>query len=317
MESSMMNSDSIHQSQPGRKTGDGWLNLRQRESLMGYLFIAPQMLGFFIFVLGPIIAIFIFSTQNRNLLSGINTPIGLDNYIRMMETDPFFPVVVRNSVIFTSGLVPLNVVLALVLSMLLTTKIRGVTFFRTLFFAPVITSAVAWAIVWRFLLQGDQGINSFLAMIGVEGPNWLREPGWAMASVIVTRVIKNVGLNIVILMAALQNIPSDYSEAAQVDGANLWQRIRYITIPLLGPTLMVVIVLTIIGSLKVFDHILLMTGGGPANATNVLVYYIWFNAFKTFQMGYASALAVVLFAVTMIITIVQWVLRRTYVYNED
>lgn len=317
MESSMMNSDSIHHSQPERKTGDGWLNLRQRESLMGYLFIAPQMLGFLLFVLGPIIAIFIFSTQNRNLLSGINTPIGLDNYIRMMETDPFFPVVVRNSLIFTTGLVPLNVALALVLSMLLTTKIRGVTFFRTLFFAPVITSAVAWAIVWRFLLQGDQGINSFLAMIGVEGPNWLREPGWAMASVIVTRVIKNVGLNIVILMAALQNIPSDYSEAAQVDGANLWQRIRYITIPLLGPTLMVVIVLTIIGSLKVFDHILLMTGGGPANATNVLVYYIWFNAFKTFQMGYASALAVVLFVVTMIITIVQWVVRRTYVYNED
>ncbi len=284
---------------------------------MAYLFIAPQTIGFCLFVLGPIIAIFVFSTQSRNLLSPIVNDIGLDNYTRMFESDPFFPVVMRNSLIFTAGLVPLNMALALLLAMMLNTKIRGVTLFRTLFFAPVVTSAVAWAIVWRFLLQGDQGINSFLDMIGINGPNWLREPGWSMASVIVTRVIKNVGLNIIILMAALQNIPSDYNEAAEVDGANLWQRIRYITIPLLGPTLIVVLILTIIGSLQVFDHILLMTGGGPGNATNVLVYYIYFQAFKTYQLGYASALAVVLFVITFTVTVIQWIIRRTYVYNES
>lgn len=284
---------------------------------MGYLFIAPQVLGFFLFVLGPIIAIFVFSTENRSLLNPVVTNIGFDNYTRMFESDPFFPVVMRNSLIFAAGLVPLNMAVALTLAIMLNTQIRGVTLFRTLFFAPVVTSAVAWAIVWRFLLQGDQGINSFLAMIGIDGPNWLREPEWAMFSVIVTRVIKNVGLNIIIIMAALQNIPNDYNEAAKVDGANLWYRIRYITIPLLAPTLIVVFILTVIGSLQVFDHILLMTGGGPGNATNVLVYYIYFQAFRTYQLGYASSLAVVLFVITFAVTIIQWVIRRKYVYNED
>lgn len=319
-----MTSDPIHvppiSGPPSLKTDSknhNFFKFKWWESLMGYLFIAPQTLGFCLFVLGPIFAIFVFSTENRSLLNPIVTNIGLDNYTRMFETDPFFPIVMRNSLIFTAGLVPFNMALALTLAIMLNTQVRGVTLFRTLFFAPVVTSAVAWAIVWRFLLQGDQGINSFLAMVGIDGPNWLREPEWAMVSVIFTRVIKNVGLNIIIIMAALQNIPNDFNEAAKVDGANLWQRVRYITIPLLAPTLIVVLILTVIGSLQVFDHILLMTGGGPANATNVLVYYIYFQAFRTYQIGYASALAVVLFVIAFIVTVLQWVIRRRYVYNED
>lgn len=283
---------------------------------MGYLFIAPQMIGFFLFVLGPILSVFLFSTQHRDLLSGLVEPAGLGNFQTMLQTDRLFPRVLANSLLFTAGLVPLNVTLALLLAFLLTRKLRGILFFRSVFFAPVITSAVAWAIVWRFLLQGDQGINQFLGSLGVDGPNWLREPGWAMASVIVTRVFKTVGLNMIIFMSALQNIPHEYSEAASVDGANPREVFFNITLPQLAPTILVVVVLTVIGSLQVFDHILLMTNGGPANSTNVLIYYIWFQAFRIFDIGYASALAVVLFIIVLTATMIQWALRRQVVYNE-
>jgi multiple sugar transport system permease protein len=295
----------------------GALSLRRRDALYGYLFVAPQVLGFFLIVLLPLLAVFVFSTQQRNLLSGAVTPVGLENYEAMFNSDPFFGTVLRNSLVFTAVLVPLNVVLALVLALMLTQKLRGIIIFRTLFFAPVVTSAVAWAVVWRFLLQENSGINALLALVGVDGPNWLREPNWAMFSVIVTRVLKNVGLNMVIFMAALQNIPEEYNEAAKVDGANLWQRVWHIIVPLLSPTIVLVVLITIIGSLKAFDHILLMTGGGPANATNVLVYYIYFQAFKIFQTGYASALAVVLFIITFALTIAQWLVRRRFAYNEN
>jgi multiple sugar transport system permease protein len=294
-----------------------WMSPRQKDALYGYLFVAPQVIGFIFVVLIPLIAVFSFSTQERNLLSGAVNPVGLRNYEFMLNSDPFFTTVLRNSLIFTVYLVPINVCLALVLAILLTQKIRGMIFFRTLFFAPVITSAVAWAVVWRFLLQDNAGINALLQQVGIDGPNWLREEQWAMFSVIITRVLKNVGLNMIIFMAALQNIPEIYTDAAKVDGANLWQRVRHVTLPLLSPTIVLVILITIIGSLQAFDHIMLMTGGGPANATNVLVYYIYFQAFKIFQTGYASALATILFLITFILTIVQWFVRRSFVYNEN
>lgn len=295
----------------------GRLSLKTQDSIFGYLFIAPQTLGYVLVVLGPLIAVFMFSTQERNLLSGAVTNVGLENFDRMLNNDPLFETVLKNSLIFAAGLVPLNIIMALSLAIMLTQKLRGAIFFRTLFFAPVVTSAVAWAVVWRFLLQDNAGINDGLRLLGIDGPNWLRDPDWAMFSVIFTRVLKNLGMNMIIFMAALQNIPQDYDDAAKVDGANLLQRVRHITIPLLSPTILLVVLLTIIGSLKAFDHILLMTSGGPANSTNVLVYYIYFQAFKVFQTGYASALAVVLFGLALGFTIVQWSVRRRFVYSED
>lgn len=292
------------------------LSLRQKDQVFGYLFVAPQTIGFLLFVLVPLVMVFVFATQHRNLLAGTVEPAGFANFERMLNDDPFFETVLRNSLVFAAGLVPINITIALTLSIILTQRIRGAIVFRTLFFAPVITSAVAWAIVWRFLLQGDQGINAFLELVGIDGPNWLREPNWAMFSVIFSRAIKGVGLNMIILMAALQNIPQDYNDAAAVDGANAFQRARFITIPLIMPTLMLVILITLIGSLKAFDHILLMTQGGPGNATNVLVYYVYFQGFRIYQTGYASALAVILFAITMTATLVQWFLRRRFSYEE-
>lgn len=293
---------------PPRRKG---LTLAQKDALVGYLFILPRVLGFLIFVLGPLVAIFYFSLQSRNLLSGTIEFIGLSNYNFMLFEDPIFKLMVVNTLTFTAGLVPLNLVLALALAILLAPQFKGVTFFRTVFFAPVITSTAAWIIVWAFILQGQQGpLNQFLGLLGIEGPNWLREPGSAMFSVIITRVIKNVGLNMVIFLAALQDLPREYVEAARVDGARPFQVIRYIILPFLAPSILLVTVITVVGSLNVFDHILLLTNGGPSNATMVLAFYVYFNAFKAYEIGYASALAVVLFLTALILTIIQWMLRR-------
>ncbi len=280
------------------------------EAVWGYLFIAPQMLGFLLFVIGPLLAVFVFSTQDRNLLTGSVKAVGLNNYLTILTNDALFTKAVTNSLIFTTLLVPANIALALFLAVLLAQKLAGVTIFRVLFFSPVVTSAVAWAVVWRFMLQGEQGtLNQILSIIGVKGPNWLREPTWAMLGVVGTLVLKNVGLNMVILLAAITNIPGEYREAAMVDGANRIQVFRSITLPLLAPTLLFVTVITVIGSLRVFDHINLMTEGGPANATFVLVYYIYYTAFLGFKTGYASALAAILFGIALVLTALQFALR--------
>lgn len=289
-----------------------------RENATGYLFIAPQMLGFLVFVLGPIVAVFIFSLQNRNLLTGVAAFNGIANYVKMFTRDALFTKTVTNSLVFSLGLVPLNLVLALALALILSGGRRGTIAYRVVIFAPVVTSAVAWAIVWRFLLQGQGGIvNHVLALFGVAGPNWLFQPGWAMFSVIFTRVLKNVGMNVVILLAAVTNLPREHMEAARVDGAGRFTIFRAIKLPLLAPSILMVLIITMIGSLNVFDTIMLMTGGGPENATMVLVYYIYYNAFQFFDTGYASALAVALFLVVLMLTYLQWQMRKVVSYYEN
>lgn len=292
-------------------------SLKQVDQLYGYLFVSPQLLGFLLFVLGPILAVFVFSVQKRNLLSGVTTFAGVENYAHMFSgADPLFHKVLINSLVFTLTLVPLNLVLALTLAFLLARKLPGSTFFRTLFFAPVVTSAVAWAIVWKFMLQGEQGtVNQFLGYLGVQGPNWLREPGWAMAAVVITRVMKTVGLNMLIFLAAIQGLPRELIEAASVDGANSRSVMRLIKLPLLAPSILMVSVITVIGSLQVFDTIMLMTEGGPNSSTMVLVYYIYHQAFRAFETGYASALAAILFTAALLLTLMQWSLRRR-MHNE-
>lgn len=288
-----------------------WLTLRMREASEAWLFISPTLAGFLIFFVGPLIAVIWYSLTEWNLLTQQATFVGLANYDDALLQNPDFWLVVRNSVVFALGLVPLNMALALALAIALTRPYRGVVFFRTVFFAPVVTSAVAWAIVWKFLLQGEAGfVNQLLSYVGIAGPNWLREPDWAMVAVIITRVIKMVGLNMILYIAALQAIPRDYESAAQLEGASQFQVFRMITWPLLGPTTLVIMVITTIGSFKVFDHIYLMTGGGPENGTLVLAFYIYQQGFQFFNVGYASALAMVMFVIVLALTIVQLALRR-------
>ncbi|WP_373356804.1 carbohydrate ABC transporter permease [Pseudoroseicyclus sp. CXY001] len=288
----------------------GWLTLRRREALTGWLFVSPLTLGFAIFFVGPLVAVFGYSLTEWNLLTQQSSWVGMANYTDALTRNPDFWKVLKNSLVFAAGLVPLNIAMALGLALALARPFRGAIFFRTVFFAPMVTAAVAWAIVWRFLLQGESGaVNQALALIGIDGPNWLRSPEWAMAAVIVTRVLKTVGLNMILFIAALQSIPRDYEEAARLEGASALQIFRRITWPLLAPTTLVITVITVVGSLKVFDHIYLMTGGGPENGTLVLAYYIYEQGFEFFDVGYAAALAVILFGLILVLTLAQFALR--------
>jgi multiple sugar transport system permease protein len=178
---------------------------------------------------------------------------------------------------------------------------------------------VAWAIVWKYLLQGGTAgpVNWFLDLIGIAGPNWLFEKGWAMTSVIVTRVMKNLGMNVLIFMGAVLNMPGDVIEAARIDGARRFTLFFRIKLPLLMPTVMMVTIVTIIGSMRVFDTIKLMTDGGPEGSTMVMVYYIYHQAFRMFDTGFASALAVVLFLIVLALTALQWLGRKRISYYES
>ncbi len=303
--------DISHPQTTARNERAPWLTLKTREMLEAWLFVSPTVIGFLIFFLGPLVAVVYFSMTEWNLLSQKATFVGLDNFNDALFKNPDFWHVVRNSVVFAVGLVPLNMALALTLALALSRPFFGVVFFRTVFFAPVVTSAIAWAIVWKFLLQGEGGvINQMLAMVGIVGPNWLREPNWAMVAVIVTRVIKMVGLNMILYIAALQAVPRDYEEAARLEGASRWQIFKMVIWPLLAPTTLVILVITTIGSFKVFDHIYQMTGGGPENGTLVLAFYIYQQGFKFFNVGYAAALAMIMFVIVMALTLIQVRIRR-------
>lgn len=288
----------------------------QRDSWTGYAFVAPQFIGFAIFLGVPMVAVAYYSLYDWHILRGTAELTGASNYARMLQ-DPQFATVLRNTFLFSAGLVPFNLALALGLALLLDQKLRGTTVFRTLFFAPVVVSLVAWAIVWNFLLQADGGINLFLSTLGIDGPNWLRESEWAMPSVITVQVFKNVGLNMILFLAALQSVPGEIIEASRVDGAGPVKGFRLITLPMIAPTILLVSMITVIGSFQVFATIVVLTGGGPGNATNVLVYYIYQQAFRVYEAGYASAGAVVLFVIVLALTVAQWQMRKRWVFHEQ
>lgn len=288
---------------------------RRQDLITGYAMAAPQFLGAIIFVIVPLITVIWYSLHEMNVLSDTFEFHGLENY-RIMLDDPGL----RNSLVasayFSAGLVVFNVSLALLLAVLVNQKLPGTTTFRTFFFSPVVVSLVAWTIVWSFLLQAEGGVNGFLSMIGIEGPNWLREETSAMVSVIVVQVFKNVGLNMILFLAALQGVPEEMTEAATLDGANAWRRFRSITIPMISPTVLLVSIITVVGSLEVFAQIAILTSGGPGNSTTVLVYYLYQQAFSFHDFGYASAIAVLLFVIVLILTLIQWQARKKWVHNE-
>ncbi len=290
---------------------------RRREAIVGWAFITPQMAGFLIFVLLPLVSVFVYSLQEKNLLFGSSLFIGVENFKRLLK-DPLFIKSLGNTLVFSAGVVPLNLIFSLMLALYLGGGGVGTRFVRSIIFLPVVTSGVAWAIVWKYLLQGgDQGpINALLLFFGIEGPNWLFEKGWAMFSVIIIRVMKNLGMNVLIFMAAVLNMERDVIEAARIDGAQRFGLFFRIKLPLLMPTVMMVTIVTVIGSMRVFDTIKLMTNGGPEGSTMVLVFYIYHQAFKMFDIGFASALAAVLFIIVLILTVVQWSLRKRVSHYE-
>jgi multiple sugar transport system permease protein len=289
---------------------------RRRDKLTAWLFIAPQLAGTVVFVLVPLVLVVWYSLHEWNVLAGTFTYTGADNY-RKLADDPNVVPVLRATLFFSAGLVIFNLVLALLLAVLLNQKLRGTTAFRVVFFSPVVVSLVAWTIVWRFMLQANGGVNGLLGALGVDGPNWLRSGGTAMASVIVVQVFKNVGLNMVLFLAALQGVPQDLYEAARTDGASPWTTFRRITLPLISPTILLTSIITVVGSLQVFAQIAVLTEGGPGTSTTVLVYYLFQQAFQFHAFGYGATLSVLLFLIVLVLTVVQWQMRKRWVFHES
>lgn len=270
------------------------------------LFLLPSLIGFVIFTGIPIIAALVLSFYDWNLLT---TPkfVGLQNYQNLFGSDPIFLKVLWNTLYFVLGSVPLSIILALIVALLLNQKLKAVAFLRAGYFLPVVSSIVAASLVWKWIFNPDFGIvNDFLRMVGISNPpKWITSTVWAMPSIIIVAIWKNVGYNMVIFLAGLQDIPKDLYEAGEIDGANKWQLFWNITLPMLSPTTFFITVISIIGSFQVFGQALVMTEGGPGISTNTIVFYIYQNAFVFFKMGYAAASAWVLFFIILLFTIIQ------------
>jgi len=300
-------------SQPRR----GFWTLGRREAVWGYLFLLPNIIGFLIFTAMAVVTAFFLALTEWDLL----TPIwqakitGINNYTKLLTNDPVFRQIMFNSVYFVAGVVPLDIVCSLGLAMLLNRPIRAMAIYRGIYFVPVVTSLIAVAIVWQWLYHTDVGlINLMLGQVGIGKINWLGSLEWAMPAVIFMSTWKAMGYYAVIFLAGLQGIPQHLYEAAEIDGANDWQKFWRITLPLLSPTMFFVLVISIIQAFQVFGQIFIMTRGGPANSTSTIVYFIYNNAFVWFRMGYAAAASWILFAVIFAITIIQTRWQKRWVH---
>ena len=289
---------------------------RRRDALTGYLFITPQLIGVLVFVILPVCLAIWYSLNDWNIFRGDLEFVGGENYAALVS-DPQLPSVLAATGAFSIGVVILNITLGLGLAVMLNRKFRGVTFFRTVFFSPVVVSVVAWTLVWGFLLQDNGGINAALETVGLPGANWLQQGDTAMVAVVVTQVIRSVGINMVLFLAALQGVPSELYEAARIDGASNGRIFFGITLPLISPTLLLTAIITIVGALQAFANIAVLTEGGPGLSTTVLVYYVFQQAFEFNDIGYGSALALMLLSFVLLLTLLQWQLRRKWVFYED
>lgn len=289
--------------------------LARREAREGWLLALPYVVGMAVFVLGPLIGVLYMSLTGWSLLDA-PTFKGSGNYVKLARD-----LDVRGSLgvtaLFTAGVVGLNISVALLLASLLNVRLAGIAAFRSMVFSPVVMPIVAWALIWKFLLQPQGPVNSTLHALGFTDANLLLSPKTALATLVVIEVLKAVGLNTVIFLSALQGVPPEQREAARLDGASPAQMYRFITLPMISPTLFLVFLITVIGALKVFTPIWVLTGGGPANATTTLIVQMFKQGFTFFEFGYASAIAVVLFAAVLLLTALQWQLRRRLVFYED
>jgi multiple sugar transport system permease protein len=288
---------------------------RTREALWGYLFISPNFLIVLVFTIFPVFFSLYMSLTDWNILSQPNF-IGLENY-REILSDNVARQTLFNTFYFTVVSVPLNVIITLVLAVLLNQKIRGITIFRTAYYLPVISASVAISLMFMWILANNGLLNQMLTGIGLQPVRWLTDPKIALNSVIGVTIWRGLGLNMIIFLAALQDIPHELIEAAAIDGANAVQRFIKVIVPLISPVIFFVTITSVIGSFQSFDLVYNMTHGGPGRATTVIGYYIWQQAFNYLHMGYGAALAYIVFGAILILTLIQWVLRKRWVYTEE
>src|SRR5574344_574019 len=282
------------------------------EKYAGLLFILPALLGTIIFIVIPVICSFGLSFAKWDLLNPIKF-IGITNY-KDIFTDAIFFKILINTIVFALATSILGVIIPLVLAAILNSKIRGSEFYKTAYFLPFITPMIVIGIVWQWIFDPNIGFLNQLIHLHI---NWLYSTHFAMPALIIVSVWKLIGYNMIIFLSSLSGISNSLFEAAKIDGANPIQVFKNVTIPMLSPTIFLVVVITTVSSFQVFDLIYLMTQGGPKDSTNVLVYAIYQNAFEYFNIGKASAIAYVLFVIILVLTLVQWNLRKKLVYNEQ
>lgn len=291
------------------------MSLSKREAIAGYLLIAPWIVGFIIFTLGPMLASLLFSFTNYAIAKPMDF-LGLNNFIELFFKDYRFWHSMRVTLTYAVAAIPIGLVLGLLLALLLNTKVPFIAFWRTLYYTPSVVSGVAVAVLWSYLFNPRFGvINWILSLVNIQGPGWLSSPDWSLPALILMS-LWGVGGGMIIYLAGLQGIPTTLYEAAEIDGANRTQQFFSITLPLITPVLFYNLVTGIIGTFQIFTSVYVMTSGGPAESTLFYNLYLYNNAFRYQRMGYASALAWVLFVVVLVLTLLVFRTSAAWVYYE-
>lgn len=291
--------------------------MRRRENIAGYLFISPWIIGFLAFGLFPFVASFLLSFCRWDIISPTEF-VGFENYVKILVRGGIESRLFRrslvNTIYYSLLAVPLGIVGGITIALLLNKTGRVMRLFRTIYYLPAVTSGVAVALLWAWLLHSDFGlINSFLRKLGITGPAWLESQEWAIPALVIMS-LWGVGGSMVIYLAGLQSIPKHLYEVADIDGASRFCKLVHVTLPMLSPTIFFTLILGIIGSFQVFVPAYVMTRGGPGNATLFYVLNLYFNAFEYFRMGYACALAWILFLIILVLTLIQIKFAKRWVY---
>lgn len=289
--------------------------MQRSETIAGFLFVSPMLIGVSVLVLIPILITFMLSFADWNFILGLKgfQWTGLSNFANLMHDEVFKRSIVNNLIFLL--VVPVYMSISLVLAVLIDRYVYMKSYFKVAYFMPYISNIVAVAVVWQVLFQPSYGpVNSFLRSVGIENPpGWLADPDFALISLMMISVWISIGFNMVVYIAGLQSIPKDLYEAADIDGASGWTKFIRITIPMLSPTSFFLLITGIIYSFKVFDLIAVLTEGGPINATTMMVWDLYSTAFRDLDIGYASSMGVVLFLFVFGITLIQWVLQKKWV----
>jgi multiple sugar transport system permease protein len=295
----------------------GRLHLARREALYAYAFISPALILFVVFIAGPLLGAIGLSFYSWDLFSDREF-VGLQNY-RTLAHDDLARTAIRNSFVFAFGSIVLHISIGLLLALAVNRPINwGLRYFlRTAYFFPLLISWASVALIWLYALNPNFGFfNYYLRQLGLNPPNWLVDRDWSMSALLFVDLWRTLGFTFIILLAGLQGVPRSLYEAAMLDGAGSGRRFIDVTLPMISPTLFFVLVLNFIGAFQIFEPMYIMTNGGPANSTRSLVQHIFETGFRSFEMGYASALAIVVFVVIMIATLIQFAVGRYWVHYD-
>jgi len=290
-------------------------SLARKEAMWGYLFVAAPLLGFLIFGFVPIIMSLLLAFAKWDMFRAPQW-VGIQNFTRLLD-DPVVSISFINTLVFFLG-VPIGIAFSLILAMMLNRKLTGINVYRAIYYLPSVSSIVAISLLWQWIFNPEKGLlNMYLLRLGLPGPEWLIDPFWVKPALILMGVWGGLGPNMILFLAGLQGVPQSLYEAASIDGAKPWQQFWHVTWPMLTPTTFFVTIMGVIGALQYFGQIYIMTQGGPEHASTSYMFYLWQQAFTYYRMGYASALAWLLGVFIILVTAVQFVLAKRWVYYES